>query len=158
MDGGAASMDHTGAGTSAMCPLTRVYVEPCNPLVPSGPVVTTTCSSADAPSPQGGTVADGLYFLESATWYRGCQQAAMARSVWLVCGELWDNAAIIPDGGVAHTNYLSAIQGTTNTLNPLCSSPEPEAGMAYGYSASASRLTLMTNYGTSVLVTTYALQ
>jgi hypothetical protein len=152
----------TDAGSLAgtVCPLTRVYSPPCNPLGPSGPLVVSTCSSSEPPQTQGGTIADGTYFLESATWYGTCQPETKVHSTRIICGDLWNVGSDVlgSDAGVAHTNYLAAPQATTVILNPLCNSQGTAYGIEHGFSAFGGKLMMTTTYGFSVLVTVYALQ
>jgi hypothetical protein len=168
-DGGAGEASTTGSddgqgavdtGSTGQCPLTEVFALPCNVLSPSGSVVTSTCSSAEPPQAQGGTVADGTYVLESVTWYGTCQPAEAVQSVWVVCGGLWDVATNAPgtDAGLIHTNYTSAVQGTAVTLNPICSSGGSMPGVMHDYTVSGRHLAMTTSYGASILVSVYTLQ
>jgi hypothetical protein len=165
VEGGNGGSD-AGQGTGdsgGLCPLTQVFSAPCNALVPSGPMVTPTCSSTAPPQPQGGTVPEGIYVLESSVWYgSACQAppAAPARSTWLLCDTLWDNASDVvgSDAGTVYTNYTAGVNGTMMFLDPICSAQGTSPGEAKGFTVSAGQLMLMTSYNSFVIVNTYALQ
>jgi hypothetical protein len=150
--------DQAGAGGG--CPLTMVYAAPCNTIIPAGPVATSTCSSAALPQAQGGTIADGTYVLQNATWYGLCQPAQTVQATWVICGGLWnlgeDSSEV--DAGTLQVNYSETTTGMSVSLNPICSSQGPMAGMMRGYSAAAGTLSLFTTYGSSTLVTVYKAQ
>ena len=153
-DGPQGAEDSSGG---SQCPLSEVFTAPCNAIAPSGPLVTPTCSTSEPPQPQGGTVEDGTYVLESATWYGGCQSSQTVQTTWLLCEGLWDvvEKVIDSDAGTVRVNYASAVQGTVVTLNPICSTEGALAGMDRDFTASGGRLMLMTSYGASVLVGVY---
>jgi hypothetical protein len=50
---GASQSDEDSDGAAA-CPLTEVFLPPCNTIVPSGPLAATVCSLSEPPQPQGG--------------------------------------------------------------------------------------------------------
>ena len=152
--GGDTSTDDSGASS---CPLNRDFAPPCNALIPSGPPVTSTCSTTAPPPAEGGTPVDGVYELETATWYGDCQDTQTVQSTWLVCGDLWD-VAVASNAMVTRTNYTSAEQGTAVTLNPICVSQGSAAGTTRDFSVAPGKLTLESHHGTSTLVNTYALK
>jgi hypothetical protein len=143
------------------CPLQEVFSPPCNAIVPSGPLVETTCVSGEPPQPHGGVVADGIYVLESATWYGSCPGISMARTTMIACGGLWDTAEIATVDAAPQTirvNFVTAYEDAAVVLNPICTTGSPLAGEADGYSASGGSLTVMTSYGTTVIAQTYKRQ
>jgi hypothetical protein len=116
---GASQSDEDSDGAAA-CPLTEVFLPPCNTIVPSGPLAATVCSLSEPPQPQGGAVADRTYVLESATLYGTCQAGGAAQATLVICRGLWDfgEVAIAPEaGGPLQVNYTST---EALRLRPRC--------------------------------------
>jgi hypothetical protein len=63
----------------------------CNQVTVSGPPIVPTCASGEPPTAHGGTVPDGLYVLESTTFYGGCPSITQNTGwvTWIVCGNDW---------------------------------------------------------------------
>ena len=164
VDGGYGTSDSSRAPDSSgghyACPLSEMLPPQCNPLAPSGPLVTSSCSSSEPPQAQGGTIADGTYVMQSAIWYGGCQPAATVQSTWQMCGGLWYNAESIAgsDAGTSETNYTSAVEGSKVILNPTCASQGGQAGLAHDFTASPGHLAVFTTYGPTVLVAEYVME
>jgi hypothetical protein len=114
----------------------------CNALAPTGPLVTEACSSGSVPAPQGGTIQDGTYLLESVTYYGPCPATlTQDRVVWVICGNRWDSAQVI---GSATTTYdVSVSAGDASSalsVDVMC--PLPGASFAYSYDATPGHLSL----------------
>jgi hypothetical protein len=145
----------------------------CSIVYPSGAVVAATCSSAEPPQPQGGTIVNGTYVLDTFTHYGNCPtRPDVASTTWSICGDHFDVAQLVPlnpnnpDAGTApllRLNFTGAVQGTTVTFTLAC---EPTGTTSNGlsprgYTASPSRLVFIYPDASSpgaVLVSSYTRQ
>jgi hypothetical protein len=138
----------------------------CNSVEPAGPVVTSMCSDAEPPQPEGGTIVDGTYVLETNTVYGPCPSPPIVtRTTWVVCGSKWDGAQLesLPDGGTLpafRSNFLVDIQATSVAFSLACeptdTSTSPMAPRSY--TATPDNLTFIYPDNGAIHVTVYARQ
>jgi hypothetical protein len=124
----------------------------CNGLPLIGDTIVPTCNAGEPPVAQGGTVADGLYVLESIVIYGGtCDMAAnTGRVVWLVCGNVWITVDDFPggpgtDGGLQEKHYdvVASSAGSTLTGQVACSPQGVTGSTSWQYSASSGHFSLV---------------
>jgi hypothetical protein len=118
----------------------------CNELTPSGPSVTVQCVSGTAPTPSGGTIADGTYEMVSSSFYGTPCTSDTERIVWNVCGDAWATAETLMLGpGTVRVDGTVTLGPSTVVLQTTCSSPT-EPATKFGYDATPTSLTIYT-YG-----------
>jgi hypothetical protein len=92
----------------------------------SGPAVVATCANGEPPTAHGGTVPDGLYVLQSTTFYGACPSipANTGWVTWIVCGDAWVTQNLFPgtDGGPdpRHYNVQQMLDGSALTGIVAC--------------------------------------
>jgi hypothetical protein len=137
----------------------------CNTIVPQGPAITDTCVSGEPPEPQGGTIEDGFYDLQSSAWYGGCQPTT-TQTTWSICGDVWEVAqnnlaSAAPDANfnTIQVGYTISPNPTSVDLTPICSTAPGEPTFTRGYTVSGANLTFITAYtnlpGSPILVGQY---
>ena len=121
----------------------------CNSYANTAPIIQETCVASSAPTPQGGTPADGLYYETEFDAYTGptgmSGACGMPHSFMaVVTGSLIDVVSF--DGTtMAEDRYSAsfAIQGTTMTWTFSC--PTGRSQVTFGYDAAPTKLVF---YGT----------
>ncbi|MGO9838651.1 MAG: hypothetical protein ACLP1X_31105 [Polyangiaceae bacterium] len=124
----------------------------CNSLSLEGPTIDSTCSSSPMPQPTGGSVTDGLYVLESMTYFDACPAAPdQSRAVWAVCGSTWQTAQEVPvtvagaDAGLELERVTAdvTLRGTEAHATATCTWPLSSAQpQTWSYDGTAGTLTL----------------
>jgi hypothetical protein len=160
---GATPAEDSGSSGDAACVSSELSAPECNSVVPSGPLVVSTSSSATAPTAGGGSLTDGTYVLESSTYYGGSQASETFQTTWVICGSHWDVAEnfITADGGESSlaVNYLATVQGSSVTLNPTCSSiAGNDTAMTRSFTVSGDQLTFIQSISGLTLVGSYVRQ
>ncbi len=117
----------------------------CNGLANDAPAVDSTAKSGTAPTPQGGTVVDGTYFLTTLNEYgSGGPTALGRRSTMVIQGSdmqhVTDEQGIATDRG-SNTFTTSATTFTTNATCPT------DATATSSYTATATTLTFYFDLG-----------
>ena len=142
LEGGTCAFHENDAGTCSDVPLLGAPVE-------------TVCVSGEPPQPQGGTVEDGTYVLDSYVGYGACVPSDGGPSqTWAICGNRWDFAytgSVSPDGGAGapgHINIVAQTQGSTVTfIMQGCASPLASPNrMPIDYTATPSKLMFIFPY------------
>lgn len=157
-DGGPPSDAASMKDAAAACPQGPAGANGCNALTILGTPITATEVDGGAPSPAGGTVADGLYVLESVTAY-GVTSAGTLRTVLSICGSSWQ-WVIAADAetpyAVNYTYTLASPGGTVFNLLQTCGQDAGSAaGQGQSYTADATHLSLYSLGASSInLVTT----
>jgi hypothetical protein len=152
---------------ASACPTTPEEAGECNDVMLSQVVVTETCASGEPPQPEGGTIEDGVYVLESVAIYgqTGCVPGAVA-TAWSICGSQWAVAQRnLDEAGesIYRVDYAASVGATAISLTPTC---EADVGgltpMTRDFSATPAGLTFITTYpgsvGSYVVVGSYAKQ
>ena len=157
----------------AACTLTENDAGTRSALDAVGPMVMATCSQSEPPQPQGGTVEDGTYTLQTFTYYGVCPTSPdLASTTWSICGDQWDVAQLVPllstdpDAGTApvfRLNFATAVQGTSVSFQLSCvpTSAAPIVLAPRGYTASPGHLTFIypdPSVAGRILVSNYARQ
>lgn len=151
-----------GTDSAVMCALSPTTNGTCNAVALQGTSIGSTCSTAAMPTPTGGAIQDGLYVLQSVTFYGSCPAAPrQERITWAVCGSTWETAQeTTPDAGAStlRVSITPTIQGTSiQTMIDCISTGATGAGPTWGYTASPSSLVLYVPNGTgSLIVDSYA--
>jgi hypothetical protein len=120
-------------------------VPACNQLAEDAPTCSLTWASGVAPTPKGGSIADGSYVVTRQTGYTETTlpEIEMGRVRVEIAGSTWQEAEGIPPYDVnpdQHRTYTLAVQGTALTLTRTCpSAGEPNTS---GYTADAASLTI----------------
>ena len=151
-------------GAGSACMLTPV--EPpdgavgCNQVTAVGPLIQETCSDAGAPTPHGGTIVDGTYVLESATYYGVCPTApnvTQDRVTWVLCGDQWQSTQII--GTMRSSFNVVAGPGDAGAASIVITETCPVA-TAFGrsYDVTPGHLAFFFRNGASLEVDTYMRQ
>jgi hypothetical protein len=122
----------------------------CNELVPQGVPIVSTCSTAAAPTPQGGAIQDGTYVLDGITYYGACpREPDVGRYTWQICGSSWATAQEVPrisgaiDAGLVVQKFdvIASVQAEVLTVTPVCASMgTPPAPQTWRYTASPGQL------------------
>jgi hypothetical protein len=155
--------DEGGAYRGFACPVPENDGGTCSTVEALGPLVDSACSSAEPPQPQGGTIQDGTYVLDSFTYYGGCMPDAPATTTtWVICGDHWDTAERFASADGSNLppleiNTLATVSGTTVDLAITCLS----AGLSFsgfaprGYTASPGHLMFIYSVTNGTGVSTY---
>lgn len=161
-----ATTDASVDGASA-CMTAELDSGTCNDVALSPNVVTEICASGEPPQAVGGTIADGVYILESVAIYgqANCVPTQVATS-WNICGDRWDVAQRNPnDGGELdyRLSYVATVAATSVSLTPTCESViSGVATMTRDFSVTPNGFAFITSYpegtGDYVVVGTYAKQ
>lgn len=114
-------------------------------------MVHPTCISAEPPQPQGGTIEDGTYVLQTFALYGSCLTTQDFADTWVVCQGHWDIGQITAaaDGGTspANANFTAIVQGTTVAFTSTCSHlVSVQATMSRGYTATPGHLRFVFPY------------
>jgi hypothetical protein len=151
-------------GAGSACMLTPV--EPpdgaagCNQVTAVGPLIQETCSDASAPTPHGGTIVDGTYVLESATYYGVCPSApnvTQDRVTWVLCGDQWQSTQII--GTMKSSFNVVAGPGDAGDASIVITETCPVAtALGRSYDVTPGRLAFFFPNGASIEVDTYVRQ
>ncbi len=99
--------------------------------------------------------------VSARTSYGPCQEAETTQATFLICGNLWDfaeSATAADASGTLQANYVSAVEGTSVVLNPICSSGPLLYGIEYDFTATADRLTLEMSSNGAIFVGVYERQ
>ena len=135
LEGGTCAFHENDAGT-------------CSDVQVVGPLVALMCLSGEPPQPQGGTIEDGTYVIQSYVAYGGCPTVVAANTTWDICGDRWDIAAVSASdldaapSAPTRINLVAQAQGTTVTFTQTC--PAASAGlMPRGYTATPGTLTFV---------------
>jgi hypothetical protein len=171
--GDASSGNDSSFSPDATCVPPENDAGTCSSVDPSGPMIVATCSSAEPPQPQGGTIVNGTYALDAFTHYGNCPtRADIASTTWTICGDHFDVAQLTPlnptnpDAGTApllRLNFTGTIQATTVSFTLACEpATTSSSGLASrGFTASPGRLTFIYPDPSSpgaVLVSSYTRQ
>lgn len=137
--------------------------ESCNTIVPTGPCVTETMSSATAPAPAGGTIVAGTYDLTTMTVYGQPADAGLdsaRRGVIMISAGTGANTFNIQvaeqSGTTLQRQTGMAIANSTQkqvTFTPSC--PNGNTGGASSYSATATTFTLFEDHNGGTRVNVY---
>jgi len=109
----------------------------CNDLTVSGNAITQTAATGTAPTPAGGTIADGTYVLTRYDVYApGSPSASPYRVKYRVTGNLLEVAT---GGGtiISNLNYSTTVSGSAWNLTGTCPVSAPAA---VPYTATATML------------------
>jgi hypothetical protein len=127
---------------------------PCQPGDLSGAGdVTPTYVTGNAPSPAGGTLANGRYALSSATFYQGdaaapdaAPQAGGGRTIEIADGVERTTFKVISDGGTSTAYSLGTISvsGTTKNVTYQCATDPRAVGYTQSTKFSATPTTITT--------------
>jgi hypothetical protein len=103
---------------------------------------------------QGGTIEDGLYTLQSVTYYGAPGDLAPTVTEWLVCGSTWTAGqwTEIGDGGdftAESAIYSASLAGSQATLTPACSTAFAASIDIRSFTASPGQLIFLTSYATT---------
>ena len=135
LEGGTCAVQENDAGT-------------CSDLQALGSLVGLVCMPGEPPQPQGGSIEDGTYVIDTYSAYGGCPQQVVASTTWAVCGDRWDVVAVSAAaldaaiGTPTRINLVAQAQGTTITFTQTC--PAASAGlMPRGYTAAPGKLTFI---------------
>jgi hypothetical protein len=139
-------------GTTNSCTPPENDAGTCNSVQSAGPGVVSTCSSGEPPQAQGGAIANGVYVLESSTFYGGCPATPEATSAtWSICGNKWDLAdvqflvATDLDAGTLpalHANFAVDVGSSSVGFTAGCETATATLA-ARPYTATSSQLTFM---------------
>ncbi|MGH7435723.1 MAG: hypothetical protein ACRENE_08610, partial [Polyangiaceae bacterium] len=124
-----------------------------------GPMVKATEVAAAAPTPGGGTIADGTYQLTALTAYLGVGGPAVAlmltaSEVQTISGTTIQEAGII-DGQESRYTTKFTTSGTSLTTHDTC---PLESSATHGYTASAMELRIYDAMGGFTLEQVYTLR
>jgi hypothetical protein len=128
----------------------------CNSLAATGNPVPAECVAAPVPSPNGGTIADGIYVLERSRFYGGCPTVEADRIVWQVCGSSWQTEQEVTMGMNTEDRTIDA----TVQINPanatvafdLTCAPNGTPNETVGYFATPTSLSLFIyQYGPGIV-------
>lgn len=114
----ALSSDASDAG---VCVLEPGDAATCNTIAPTGNDITPTCPTGTAPTPTGGTIADGHYVLTATAYYgddSGLCQTPVPKTDWLLCGTQWETAAGGNNG--YNMNFTATVTSADVQLDRTC--------------------------------------
>jgi hypothetical protein len=139
-------------GTTSSCASSDTDAGTCNSVEATGLGVVSTCASGEPPQAQGGAIANGVYVLESSTFYGGCPATPEAtRSTWAICGSEWDLADVqylVPtdlDAGILpalHANFTADVASSSVSFTAGCET-ETASLAARPYTATSTQLTFI---------------
>jgi hypothetical protein len=119
----------------------------CNALAVTGPLVTATTLAADAggsPMPTGGTIADGLYVLETIVGY-GLTTAPQHWEISVSCGgTFWQYVVAGASDAPQGANVPVAFAGDAVSGTLTCGGDAGAIFPGFSYSAQPTHLTLFT--------------
>jgi hypothetical protein len=167
--GDASAPDASWDGATPTCLPPRNSAGTCYQVEPLGPLVTSSCSSAEPPQVEGGTILNGTYILDSLVFLGGCPATPLIESTtWVICGENWvagDSIAVSPDAAAESSSplaYIVTIQGTSVSFGPSCGVVIPESDMEpRGFTATDTGLTFVyanSSLSGSTIMSHYTLQ
>lgn len=112
----------------------------CNALSNDAPHITSTKSTAPLPTGTGGSVADGTYFLTSATIYAqpSAGSGSDQQETIAIAGGKLDVVKLGVTHPIDRTSWSYATSSTTLTLTRTCPSSKTQT---FGYTADATTLT-----------------
>jgi len=96
------------------------------------------------PTPQGGSITNGVYVLAAATYYgMACPSPEVDRDRWLVCGTTWQTFQDYATNGgpemtTAYNFNVTQSSGTNITLQGVCGITTP---YTFGYSTTPTTIT-----------------
>jgi hypothetical protein len=141
----------------ASCDLYPLSGTACNSLpLFDAQVVEPTCATGTEPAPTGGTIANGVYILQSSAYYGGCPGTMTSRITWSICQSQWESAQET-NGVDVPSNALASSQAASNSVSLTIVCPMPGAA-TYGYDATSSTLSLHVPVDSYVRVDTFAMQ
>jgi hypothetical protein len=139
-----------GTGNTGVCNVGVCELNPCNRLDLSGPSLVDAelaGSLEAAPTPQGGTVADGTYFLTAVNFFGAEEETLPFRKVLTISGTRVEVAFLAV--GIDRINATLA-RGTTDlTLTVSCPSEKAGDDIPYGYTATSGTVTELKLYYTA---------
>lgn len=124
-----ATQDGSGSGYTSVCPLTDTDAGTCNGLVPDGPVVPALCLTGTPAQPAGGTIYDGVYVLDSFSYYdvTPCPASTPVQTTWAICGNSWGVGQVAQAGSPlsgnlppVHHDFLITNTGQSITYTETC--------------------------------------
>jgi hypothetical protein len=155
-----------GAGGTCPAPVTQDGT--CNAIALRGTTIRSTCSTAPAPQPSGGAIDDGVYVLDTVTFYGTCPTTAQQRTTWVVCGTSWqtveevekvsgnpDAGTLIQRVGLSVTRQSSSVIGNVGCWYGTGTGPSQ---VSWGYDASPGHLSLYIPFNPGVRVDTFTRQ
>jgi hypothetical protein len=126
-DATAITTPDAGSADDAACVLTETDAGTCNAIDVEGPMVAATCSMAEPPQAMGGVIEDGIYILQSFTYYGVCPTTPdIASTNWQICGNHWDVLQIDTDNADGGTfpperfNFVTSVQSSTVEYTQTC--------------------------------------
>jgi hypothetical protein len=131
----------------------------CNDLVDDAPTVVAMTVAETAPSPAGGTIADGTYALTAMNAYSGAGGATgdlgiMASAVMTISGMTMQQAGQINGQEKRYTSTFTT-SGTTIMTMDTC--PAPNTDM-HSYTATPNALIVIDSESGYTLAQTYSLR
>jgi hypothetical protein len=132
----------------------------CNALVVDTAAVPYTVIAAAAPTPAGGTIADGTYALTALNKYTGAggstsPVAGNARVLITITGNTMQQAGTMNNGPVMTYTTVIATSGTTLTLTDVCPG---SATSTRQFTATAAELHAYETKGSSTLEQVYTMR
>jgi hypothetical protein len=114
-------------GCRASCSANLGGTGACNNLVNDAPTVSYTALASPAPTPAGGEISDGTYYLAAVTVFFGINGSKMpvqstAQMVMTIQGNTMQTVAVVDGQEKAFTTTFS-ISGSTLTMNVTCPVP-----------------------------------
>jgi hypothetical protein len=164
--GGGDDASDGAPGDAGACPLPPEGTAPScfTAFAQIGPtVVTTACVGGQLPQPQGGSIPDGIYMLQSRAVYgSSCPMSYDMEATLVICPRQWDWVLIYdpyPDSsnvvpGTYMYNYAATFgPGGSVVLTPKCTSDLDTRVDMLDYTFAAGQLTLISS--TTNTVSTY---
>ena len=143
-----ASPDASGAAADAACVLSETDAGTCNAIDVVGTMVAATCSMSAPPQALAGAIEDGIYVLDSFTYYGVCPTAPdVASTTWQICGNHWDVLQVLTnsaDGGTfppERLNFVTNVQASSVEYTESCGGTVSVGPR--GYSATPGHLTFI---------------
>jgi hypothetical protein len=141
----------------AACQLFPLSGTACNALpLFDAIVIAPTCAAGSEPAPTGGEIANGIYTLQSSTYYGGCPPAMTSRTTWSICNSQWESAQET-NGVDVPLNALALTEASSESVSLTIVCPTPNAA-TYGYDATETTLSLHVPVDSYVRVDTFAMQ
>jgi hypothetical protein len=142
------------ADAASACAVPVLDPAACNAVPDAPSMITSTCSVTSAPPATGGKVDDGIYVLDSMTYFGTCPAGPdVEADSWAICGSEWDTRqestvskgnAVVPPF-VQRIDTTASLAGAVVTVSIGCINPgslTPPASAVWGYDATPGRLVL----------------